>query len=388
MKEIAIAITTLRLTFRRRTNIFFLFIIPMLLIVVIGVANGGAGRAQIGVVSAGSGALGQDLVNRLEKVQSINVVSVADSATLQTEVSRGDLSGGVVIPSGYDSIVRAGRNVSISYVGRPSSSGAPIGETVRSVVAQQSEVVGAARFALAEGVASDFDAGLGTATQIAARAPGISVVVSQAGTAGVFATVTAFEVGAWTELLLFVFLLAIVWGSTGLIETRRLGIARRMLATPTAPRTVIIGTMLGRLSVAVLQAMIIIVGSALLLGVQWGDPLGVAAVVVLFALASVGAGLLLGSIFRNQQQASGITLLIGLGFAALGGCMAPLEIFPPTMRQIAHVTPHAWANDAFAQLVGHGASSLQILPQLGVLAAYAVVLLALASWRFRRVLTA
>jgi ABC-2 type transport system permease protein len=360
----------------------------MLLIVVIGVANGGAGRAQIGVVSAGSGALGQDLVNRFENMQSISVVSVADSATLQTEVSRGDLTGGVVIPSGYDSMIRAGQKVTISYIGRPNTSGAQFGETVRSVIAQQSEVVGAARFALAQGAAPNFDVGLGTASQIAARAPGISVVETQAGTASLFATVTAFEVGAWTELLLFVFLLAIVWGSIGLIETRRLGIAQRMLATPTAPRTVIIGTMLGRLSVAVVQAVILIVGSALLFGVHWGDPLGVAAVVVLFALASVGAGLLLGTIFRNQQQASGITLLIGLGFAALGGCMAPLEIFPPTMRQIAHITPHAWANDAFAQLVGHGASILQILPQLGVLAAYAVVLLALASWRFRKVLTA
>ena len=45
-----------------------------------------------------------------------------------------------------------------------------------------------------------------------------------------------------------------------------------------------------------------------------------------------------------------------------------------------------WGNDAFARLVGHGASVTAILPQLGVLAAYAAVLLTLASWRLRRVL--
>ena len=89
-----------------------------------------------------------------------------------------------------------------------------------------------------------------------------------------------------------------------------------------------------------------------------------------------------------KQQAIGVSLLLGLGLGALGGCMVPLEVFSPTMRQVAHITPQAWGNDAFAKLVGHGASIAGILPQLGILAAYAVVLLALAAWRLRRVLSA
>jgi linearmycin/streptolysin S transport system permease protein len=68
--------------------------------------------------------------------------------------------------------------------------------------------------------------------------------------------------------------------------------------------------------------------------------------------------------------------------------MVPLEVFSPTMRQVAHITPQAWGNDAFAKLVGHGATLTGILPQLGVLAAYAAVLLALAAWRLHRVLLA
>ncbi len=68
--------------------------------------------------------------------------------------------------------------------------------------------------------------------------------------------------------------------------------------------------------------------------------------------------------------------------------MVPLEIFSPAMKRIAHITPQAWGNDACAKLVGHGAPITSILPQLGILAAYAVVLLALATWRLRRVLLA
>jgi ABC-2 type transport system permease protein len=57
------------------------------------------------------------------------------------------------------------------------------------------------------------------------------------------------------------------------------------------------------------------------------------------------------------------------------------------MRRVAHIIPQAWGNDAFARLVGHGASIAAILPQLGVLAAYAALLLSLPTWRLRRVLS-
>lgn len=102
---------------------------------------------------------------------------------------------------------------------------------------------------------------------------------------------------------------------------------------------------------------------------------------------SFGAGMLMGSIFSNDQQASGIGVVLALGLAALGGAMLPIELFSDTMRQVAHITPHAWALDAFAVLVREGGTTLDILTELGVLAGYATVLLGLASWRLRVAIT-
>ena len=97
--------------------------------------------------------------------------------------------------------------------------------------------------------------------------------------------------------------------------------------------------------------------------------------------------MLIGTLFRNAEQAGGVGVMLGLGLAALGGCMLPLQLFSPTLRRIAHLTPHAWAGDAFAKLVQEGGGLVDILPELGVLAAYAVVLLLVASWRLRVVIT-
>jgi ABC-2 type transport system permease protein len=176
-------------------------------------------------------------------------------------------------------------------------------------------------------------------------------------------------------------------GSVALIETRRLGVSRRILATPTAARTILAGEALGRIGIALVQGLIIMIGSALLFGVGWGDPLGAGALLIAFALVGSGAGMLMGSVFRTEQQAGAVGVLLGIGLAALGGSMLPLELFSGTMRAVAHATPHAWANDGFAELVRHGGGIADILPQLGVLTCYAAALFLLGTWRLRKTLT-
>jgi ABC-2 type transport system permease protein len=385
MKALWIAVANLRRMFRVRTNFFFVFVFPMVLILVLGATFGGASTPRLGVVTQGSGPLTTALVRQLERTPHLRVVPVSDPGTLLTQVERGNLEAGLVIPAGYDPGIRAGRGVTLRYMARPDQSSQQLGETVRGAVAQQAALLGAARFAVTEHSAASFGSGLAAAGRVSPSVPPVSVSQTTAGTALFPSTLGQFDEGAWTELLLFLFLIALT-GAVALIETRRLGVSRRMLATPTSPATVIVGETLGRLLISVVQAAVIIFGSALLFGVNWGQPLGVAAVVILFALVGAGAGIFLGTLFRNEQQAVGISLLLGLGLGALGGCMVPLEVFSPTMRRVAHITPQAWGNDAFSRLVGHGDSIAGILPQLGVLAAYAGVLLALAAWRLRRVL--
>jgi len=73
--------------------------------------------------------------------------------------------------------------------------------------------------------------------------------------------------------------------------------------------------------------------------------------------------------------------------AALGGAMVPLELFGDTMRQIAHITPHAWAIDGFDELIRFNGVAADIWREVAVLFTMGVGLIMLASWQFRRVLT-
>jgi ABC-2 type transport system permease protein len=382
MKALAIAATGLRRLFRDRTSFFFLFVFPLLIIVLIGAAFGGEATAKLGVVADGSGPLGDELVAGLRRDEALDIREFGSEGDLREAVERGEIEAGVVIPAGYDAALRAGEQAQVKFVTRNGGLGESLQLSLQSAVAEQAELVRAARFA--EGTAGiPFDEGLERARALQPMVPRVEATFSIAGGEEEERPLGRFDLGAAQQLLLFVFVTSLT-ASDHIILSRLLGVSRRMLATPTSVRTVVFGETLGRFGVAMVQGLFIVLASAFLFAVDWGDPLGAAALVVLFALVATGAGLLLGTVLQNQQQAASIGVFVGLGLAALGGCMVPLEVFPETMRRVAHLTPHAWALDGFAELIRRGGTLADILPELGVLVVYAAALLSVATWRFRR----
>jgi ABC-2 type transport system permease protein len=386
VKALAIAGTNLRRLVRFRANVFFIVILPMMIILLLGVTFGGRSSARIGVTTSGIGQLGGQLVDALDAEQGVAVRRYATAGALVAAVERGRVLAGLVVPEGYDRRLRAGEQVALSYYARPDSLAQQLRVSVEAAVAGQALLVRAARFVERER-GSPFEASLARATAAAAFVPEVSVRAVTPGGGPYPAGVGRFDLGASSQLILFVFLTGLN-GAIALVETRRLGVSRRMLSTPTSAGTIVVGEALGRFGIALVQGAIIVLGSLLLFSVNWGDPLAPACLLVAIALVGAGAGMLLGSLVDSDQQAGALSLLLALGLAALGGCMVPLEVFPPLMKTVAHVTPQAWAIDAYGELIRHGGNLGDVLEELAILLAYAAVLLALGARALRRTLTA
>jgi ABC-2 type transport system permease protein len=369
---------------RWRANVFFLFLLPMLIILLLGAAFGGS-SARIGVVG-GTDPLGRRIVAALDAQRSVAAERFPSEHELDRAVARGRVDAGLVVPADYGPRVRASRPATLRYLGRPDSDAQQLAAAVQAVAADEGAIVGAAQLT-ARVRRERFEPALAHAAAIANRVPRVTVALSAPDGEPYPRAEGRFESGASTQLLLFVFLNSLN-GAVWLIETRRLGIARRMLSTPTPTRSILGGVLLGRLAIALLQALVIVVGSALFFSVGWGDPAGTAAVVLAFCLVGTGAGMLLGAVCSTEQQAGPIALLLGLTLAAFGGSMVPLEVFPDSVRAVAHATPHAWANDAFSKLLEHGGGAVDVLPQVAVLLAFAAVAVTFATWRLRRAIVA
>ena len=388
MKVLEIAMTSVRRLLRDRSNIFFVFILPMLLILILGSVFGGSSKSRIGIVAVNAGALGRDLQTRIAASDGVVVRSVSGRDAAIVAVERGQLEAAVILPTGYDAALREGKTVTVEFVARPDPSTQVLRNTVDSAVTAQGALLRAASFAVAQGV-SDFSAALTKAEANAKNVQGIKIEQQTVGEPFVFNQLGKFQLGAYTQLLLFVFLTSMT-GSTALIQSRQLGVSRRMLSTPTPVRTILIGEALGRFGVAMVQGLFIILGTSIFFGVDWGDPLGATATFLLFALGASGVGMLMGATFKNDQQAGGIGVMLGIGLGALGGCMIPLtimKIFSPTLWRVAHLTPHAWGIEAFDELILRHGTIADIPLELGVLAAFAIVAFTLGAWRLRISLT-
>lgn len=385
MRALAIGVANVRRMVRERSNIFFVFIFPIALILLIGAQFGGGVKPQIGVLVADDGQVVEEITAAIESLDSVDTLRFEAREDLEAAVERGQVQAGVFLPAGIEERTAAGEPVEIGFVARPDGTGPQLEAIVGAAVADVMKPVGAAQFASAE-TDAPFDQTYRAAVDLAGEARGVEVEVSAVGEAIFPDTLGRFDLGASSQLVLFVFLTALA-GSAALILTRQLGISSRMLSTPTSLRSIVVGESIGRFGVALVQGLYIVVLTLIIFGVNWGDPIASVLVLVMFSAVGAGAGVLMGSVFSNDQQAGGVGVILSLGLAALGGCMVPIELFSPTMQTVAHFTPHAWALDGYAELVRRGGTTTDILLELGVLAGYATVLFALAAWRLRIAIT-
>jgi linearmycin/streptolysin S transport system permease protein len=192
-----------------------------------------------------------------------------------------------------------------------------------------------------------------------------------------------FSYVAPSDLVLFMGITLLVL-SAGQVESRRLGMLRRLAAAPVRQRAIVAAQIVGRLMIAAGQAVGLLFLGRVIFGVHWGNPFAIVLIVGFLALSLAGASVLIGSWARTQEQAIATSVVVGIAAGMLGGCMYPLDVVGNTVRMVGHAVPQAWAMDALIKLIYHQASLTSVLPQIGVLAGFGVVLSALALRAYAR----
>ncbi len=80
---------------------------------------------------------------------------------------------------------------------------------------------------------------------------------------------------------------------------------------------------------------LLMVFGALVMKVNWGDnPPALAVMLAASALAAAALGTMLGTFVKTEAQASGLSIMLGMVMALLGGCWYPIELFPQVVRNI------------------------------------------------------
>jgi ABC-type multidrug transport system permease subunit len=176
-----------------------------------------------------------------------------------------------------------------------------------------------------------------------------------------------------------------IWGlGFSIVDQRRKNLLKRLVATPMSRAEYLGSYVISRLALLTIEAGVLVGSSVLLFDVPMRGNLGViAAIIVIAALAFGGLGLLIASRSRTIEGVSGLMNLTMLPMWVLSGVFFSSENFPRAVQPIIKALPLTAANDALRANMLRGVGFSGVVPQLAVLAAWAVLCFAIALRIFR-----
>ncbi len=119
-KTFAIAQIALLRFLRDRSTVFFVFVLPIGIVMLIGAQFGGDFSPRLGVAGPDT-PIAADVIARLESEPEITVVAFDSEDDLLLAVERGKVSAGVSIPTDLDDLVAIGSEASVGFISDPTA---------------------------------------------------------------------------------------------------------------------------------------------------------------------------------------------------------------------------------------------------------------------------
>jgi ABC-2 type transport system permease protein len=170
-----------------------------------------------------------------------------------------------------------------------------------------------------------------------------------------------------------------------LVTWREKRILRRLRLAPIRPGAVVTARVGISVLIALAQTAIFLVVALLpyfglrLTSYWWmAIPL-----VVVGTLAFMSIGLLAGAFAKSQEGASAIVNILVLPMAFLSGSFFPLDNAPVWLQRVSEVFPLKHLNAAMLDVMVRDREPAAVLPEMGILLGFAVVITAIASRLFK-----
>jgi len=408
MKALKIAFKDLSVLFRDRTALLLMLGAPLILTVGLAMISGRmSGSSEpafqnlpLVVVNLDPGAVGKQLAEAFssdELDELLEPQTGDDLAAARALVDDGKLAAAVIIPAEFTDAVtgakEAGDADRIEIYANPDReiSSQIITAVVESFVQQVELARVSGQVAVGQMLAAgliDPQEAAATGMQVAERA------VSERDSGAAIALVSSeksvdpernFDLMAYfaPSMAILFLMYTVALGGRNLLAEKETGTLSRLVSAPISEVAILGGKLLGIFLLAVAQMSVLILANALFFGVKFGDPLGVAALILGLAAAASGWGILLAAVARTPGQVATIGMAMMLTFGVLGGSFIPISNMPGWFNLISKITPNAWGIQGFIAL-GYGDTLPQLAGTLAGLFGMAAVLFLLSVGLLRR----
>jgi ABC-2 type transport system permease protein len=357
-----LTIANIRSFVRDRAALFWTIAFPLIFILMFGSIFSGGGdseRSLAWVDDDGTPASTQlrEAFAALEGVE-LEDKSEADALAAMRE---GDFQAVLVVPDGYGEAVAAAAQ----------APGPPVAITVYTDPTQQQE--SADTFQIVSTVLGQVN------LQISGRGPAVVPDPRAVQTASL--TFISYLV---PSILGMALMQLGVFSAIPLVGDREKLILKRLNATPLRRWQLVGSNVLMRLLIAVVQTLIIVAVGALAFDVQIsGNPLLVAALVVMGSLSFIALGYVIASFAKTEDAANGMTSVVQFPLMFLSGTFFPIDAFPDVLKTVARVMPLTYLSDGLRQVMVDGTPFVPLWVCFAVLAAFLAICFAISAKFFR-----
>jgi len=359
---------------RDRRTLIFIFIMPILQLLLLGYANSTEIKNVPTVVFDQSKSVSsRNLLDSFLATGYFSYDYIAYSAVdVSNDIDSGKAKVGIVIPPTYDSDLVAGRPAQVSVLIDGSD------PTIASAVL--------------------------TASTLAGQSHGTAIRLQQLSVRGAAGAGSASPVDVRTDVLynpdllgsynmipgliaMILFQTATSLTALAIVRERERGTIEQLIVTPIRNWELILAKIIPYIFVSFANMLLILVVGTLWFGVPIRGSLTLLFLMTgLYLLPTLGLGLLISTFAKTQQQAQLMTMPIMLPSMMLSGFLFPVSTLPVFLQFVGNLLPLTYFIYILRSVVVKGVGLDMILPQTFALAFFAFLLLGLASLRFRKTL--
>ena len=359
--------------FRDRSAIMLAVVVPLGLAFILNLTLGPVTEqsfsTDVAVHDADGGAVAAGFGNMLADVEAAGFASMTDADTeaeARMLVDDHSVSTAYLLQEGLSVAVAANEEAKIVVVADPDQ---PIGAQVGRAIADGfASEVNAARLSVATALAlgADDPEGL-TEAALEVESP---ISLADAQTEGRGYDFTTFYA---TGIAVFFMFFTVQFGVLSIIDERENGTMPRLLVAPISRQSILVGKLLAAFLVGIASTVVLWLSTTFLMGAEWGASLIVVVLIVAGVAAAMGLTAAIATFAKTGEQAGAITAFVVVVFGMLGGTFFPVSRVSGAFSAISKATPHFWLMEGFRRSSA-GEGVVNILPALGAILAFAVVL--------------
>lgn len=353
-------VVNMKRLFRDRTALFFTFLFPLIFLFVFGGIFGKSSGTSFNVVVLNNShsQFSRQFVKQInsEKIFKINH-DITNAQKANEQMSRGQLDATIELPANFGATqngIPAGQAI-VHYT----QNNYQAAQTLTSVLQAQFQDMN---------------------SKLVKTVTPFSVKSEQLNTR----SLSQFDY-TFTGLLGFAILGAGIFGPINVFpELKKMGILRRLHTTPLRVWQYFLSTMLGNAVVGLMSlAVMFIVAIAVFNLKVVGNYFELALFLAFGIVMVLGIGLAVGGWAKNERQAAPLANIIVFPMMFLTGVFFPRFLMPEWLQHITAFMPLTPVIDGARLIATEGQSLVDVAPQLGIMAAWMVIVYAIAFRVFR-----